>query len=140
MLNFAVIENDKVIDTLVADDLITAEAVTNKKCVEFTDENPAYINGTYNGKDFIPEIKYPSWTWDTTTKTWVSPVAYPTDGKQYGWDETTKTWALYVPETIQSIQNLQGIQGIQEIQGVQGIQGLQGLQDTSNTVSLQTTN
>ena len=59
------------------------------------------LRGNYAGVGYIYDAThdvfyepqtYPSWTLNTTTWTWDSPVAYPTDGKFYKWDETTKSW------------------------------------------------
>jgi len=49
---------------------------------------------TYNsGLDaFIPPQPYASWTLDSNTCDWVSPVPYPTDGKDYKWNEATLSW------------------------------------------------
>lgn len=45
---------------------------------------------------------YPSWVWDEATQSWVAPVPYPTDGKEYYWDETTESWVLYDPQSYQA--------------------------------------
>ena len=41
---------------------------------------------------FIPPQPYASWTLDEETCLWQSPVAMPTDGKQYVWNEETLQW------------------------------------------------
>ena len=41
---------------------------------------------------FIAPKPYASWTLNNTTCKWESPVAFPTDGKQYEWDEDTTNW------------------------------------------------
>jgi|TARA_X000001388_G_scaffold25673_2_gene17916 hypothetical protein len=43
---------------------------------------------------FIPSQPYNSWTLNEETCLWQSPVAYPTDGKEYDWNETNKSWDL----------------------------------------------
>lgn len=53
MKNFAVIENNVVINVIVADSLDVAEAVTEKQCVEYTTENPAAIGWIYDGTAFV---------------------------------------------------------------------------------------
>jgi hypothetical protein len=40
---------------------------------------------------FIAPQPYPSWTLVEETCRWLSPVAYPTDGKLYYWNESTLT-------------------------------------------------
>lgn len=52
MSNFAVIENELVINTIVAESLNDAQEVTGKTCVEYAEENPAAIGWTYDGTTF----------------------------------------------------------------------------------------
>jgi hypothetical protein len=35
---------------------------------------------------------YPSWTLNTQTYLWESPIPYPKIGGPYGWDEATQSW------------------------------------------------
>lgn len=48
---------------------------------------------------FIPPQPYPSWTLNTDTCQWESPVPYPNDGYTYYWDEQTQSWVL-IPYSI----------------------------------------
>tara|TARA_R110002020_G_C16256325_1_gene770154 strand:- start:1380 stop:1757 length:378 start_codon:yes stop_codon:yes gene_type:complete len=59
-------------------------------------KNHAGIGYTYSQERdaFIAPKPFNSWTLNETTCTWDSPVAYPTDGKEYNWNETNKTWDL----------------------------------------------
>jgi hypothetical protein len=41
---------------------------------------------------FIPPQPFSSWTFNEETANWMSPVAYPQDGRRYNWDEETLTW------------------------------------------------
>jgi hypothetical protein len=41
---------------------------------------------------FITKKPYPSWTLNTETFTWDSPVAYPEDEGYYNWDESAQQW------------------------------------------------
>jgi len=52
MPNFAVIEDGKVINTILADSKVVAEEVTGKTCVEYTIKNPAVIGLGYDGTTF----------------------------------------------------------------------------------------
>ena len=55
-----------------------------------------------NKADFINRPDYDNWiqsdtantldTYDVATKTFVSPTAYPDDGKIYEWNEDTTNW------------------------------------------------
>ena len=53
MANFAVIENDIVINIIVADTKEIAELVTGLTCVEYTKSNPAGTGWTYKDGKFI---------------------------------------------------------------------------------------
>jgi len=53
MANYAVIQNDKVVNVIVCDSKEIAEQVTNLTCIEYTEENPAGIGWTYDGTSFI---------------------------------------------------------------------------------------
>lgn len=52
MANFAIIEDGKVTNTILADSKAIAEEVTGKTCVEYTDANPACIGLGYDGTTF----------------------------------------------------------------------------------------
>ena len=52
MANFAVIEDGKVTNTILADSKAIAEEVTGKTCVEYTNNNPACIGLGYDGTTF----------------------------------------------------------------------------------------
>lgn len=52
MANYAVIQNNKVVNVIVADSKETAEEVTGSTCIEYTETNPAGIGWTYNGSTF----------------------------------------------------------------------------------------
>ena len=47
MATFAVMNDNTVENIIVADTKEIAEQVTNKTCIEYTDENPAGIGWTY---------------------------------------------------------------------------------------------
>jgi hypothetical protein len=49
MANFAVLDSSNVVENvIVAETMEIAEEVTGKTCVEFSEENPAYIGGAYD--------------------------------------------------------------------------------------------
>lgn len=60
-------------------------------------KNYAGIGYTYNVEldAFISPQPYPSWTLNTNTAQWESPIPYPTDGKRYNWDESTLNWIRF---------------------------------------------
>ena len=61
--------------------------------------NYATIGGHFDpnfGADgaFIDPQPYPSWTLNSETALWESPVPYPNDGGMYVWDEATTSWLV----------------------------------------------
>jgi len=89
MAKFAVLDEENVLNTIVADSKAIAEEVTGKTCVEFTAES-AEAGGTYVGEVFIPRKPYPSWVLNANNR-WEAPVAAPEEGN-YIWDESTNSW------------------------------------------------
>lgn len=53
MANYAVIQNDKVVNIIIADSKEIAEEVTGLVCIEYTEENPAGIGWNWDGNNFI---------------------------------------------------------------------------------------
>jgi hypothetical protein len=53
MANFAVIKDSVVINIIDAPSKEIAEEATGFTCIEYTDQNPAYIGWTYDGAQFI---------------------------------------------------------------------------------------
>jgi hypothetical protein len=56
MKKFAVIQNNIVLNIILADSKEIAEQVTDLECIEYTDESPAKINDTWDGTNFISPI------------------------------------------------------------------------------------
>jgi hypothetical protein len=52
MTNYAVIQNDKVVNIIVSDSKEIAEQITNLTCIEYIKENSVGIGWTYNGSTF----------------------------------------------------------------------------------------
>jgi hypothetical protein len=52
MANFAVLEDNVVINVLVAENLEDAEQATGLTCIEYTEELPVKIGQIYNGITF----------------------------------------------------------------------------------------
>jgi hypothetical protein len=94
MANFAVIDGDNVLNTIVAESKAIAEEITKKTCVAFTTE-PAEAGGTYVNNKFIQKKPYPSWVRDGESG-WKAPVDIPEidpeNPKQYTWDESKTNW------------------------------------------------
>lgn len=111
MAHFAKIENDTVVEVIVAEqdfiDTLDGEWVQtsyNTKGNQHTlggvplRANFAGIGHTYDRENdvFYQPSPYPSWRLDTSTWLWEPPVAHPTDGLAYIWDEEGQSW--YIPE------------------------------------------
>lgn len=94
MKKFAVLENELIVNTIVADSKEIAEQVTGKTCIEFTNE-PAETGGTYVNNKFISKQPYPSWV-RVGESAWEAPVKYPEvspeNPKRYIWDESVINW------------------------------------------------
>ena len=57
MAHFAVIEEGKVINTIIADSVEIAQQVTGKVCVEYEFKvGGAAINWTYDGTEFVEPV------------------------------------------------------------------------------------
>jgi hypothetical protein len=79
---YAVVE-DGIVVNVVVDDI-----ARDDKHVEYTDENPAYIGGSYDGY-FYAQQPYSSWT--KNAGNWEPPVAQPLIGK-FNWNEALGEW------------------------------------------------
>ena len=95
-MRVAILDGDVVVNIVkMSDDSILAD---NE--IEWTMENPAYIDGTYdsNLQKFIPPKPFESWVLDEATCLWEAPVPKPVetdaDGKPvpYVWDEDAGDW------------------------------------------------
>jgi hypothetical protein len=90
MANFAVLDGINVVNVIVADSLSIAEEVTNKTCIEYTNEI-VDIGDTYENGVFLHPQPYPSWVLNEENN-WVAPVDYPSGDKTYHWDESVVNW------------------------------------------------
>lgn len=94
MANFAVLDGENVLNTIVAESKAIAEEVTGKTCIEFTTDR-AEAGGTYVDGVFIPRKPYASWVLNADNE-WEAPVAYPEVDPEnpvsYTWDESTTSW------------------------------------------------
>lgn len=87
MADFAVVEDGYVTNVIVAEDLETAEKVTNKSCVEVTTEtkNP-FIGGEYKDNIFYPKKPGDDFFWDEASFSWIP--------NGYVWNESQEIWEL----------------------------------------------
>lgn len=109
MSHFAKIENDIVVEVIVAEqdfiDTLDGEWIqtsyntyNNQHTLGGTPlrGNFASIGFVYDRTNdvFYPQKPYNSWTLDTSTWNWVSPIPMPSDFEtvRYEWDEDTQSW------------------------------------------------
>jgi len=90
MANFAVLDGENIINTIVAESKTVAEEITGKTCVEFTTQN-AEIGGTYVNGTLLPRKPFPSWVLNEDNR-WEPPVVRP-EGAM-GWNESTISWIV----------------------------------------------
>jgi hypothetical protein len=96
MKNFAVIENNKIVNVIVCDALVIAQLLLpDLLLVEETETTgKAIIGGSLFGEKLIGPKPYDSWTLNETTYKWDSPIPYPNDELSYVWNETELNWEL----------------------------------------------
>jgi hypothetical protein len=93
MKNYAVVDNNIVINTIVADSKEIAEEVTGKQCIEYQDENPMGIGWSWSNvyNKYISPSPFPSWVYNGSY--WEAPITMPIEeGKAFGWNEETMSW------------------------------------------------
>ena len=98
MTNFAKIENNTVVQIIVAEQDVIDSGLFGNGWV-LVSENPtkgciAFNGCKYNEQNnaFYSESSFPSWRFNQETFNWESPNPYPTDGEKYYWDETLINW------------------------------------------------
>jgi hypothetical protein len=115
MAHFAKLDNNNVVLAVhvVNNDVITIDGAESEQAgIDFltnlhghTKWKQTSYNGNfrknYAGIGFIYDAvrdafytpqPYASWTFNETTCQWEPPIAYPTDGKDYGWFEPNQQW------------------------------------------------
>ena len=89
MPNYAIIENKKVINVIVAEDKESAEEVSGLSAIE-TDGEP-WIDWTLEADGWRSPSPYPSWIWHNNQ--WNAPIEKPnTPGVIFYWDEQSLSW------------------------------------------------
>jgi len=85
--NMAVLDNDnKVVNIIVCND--DEQETTN--LIEYTNTNPAYIDGYYVDNRFYAPQPFASWSLDENFD-WQAPTPMPTEGF-WTWDESSLSW------------------------------------------------
>jgi hypothetical protein len=123
-------------DCLVTQCIISTFEVAEQRSLEYNEDYILHLSShTYNiidypgtksevgytwdseHKVFYPAQPFQSWSLNTTTWLWQSPIPYPSDGLNYIWDEELHQADLNVPKTtgwVIPFTTPQGVQGPQE--------------------------
>ena len=104
---YALVQKNKVINLIVADEEWIVKEWNAKDYYESTELHPIVIGSELiNGRFFAPQ-PYPSWTLNTLTVQWEAPIIKPElteaevlAGSSYRWDEETLGWILETPEPL----------------------------------------
>jgi hypothetical protein len=96
-VDYAVIKNNKVINTLIFENPSLEELATFATAIEADILVPLIVPNAGIGSEYIdgvlrPIKDYPSWIWNSSSKIWETPTPKPDDGKEYRWDESTTSW------------------------------------------------
>ena len=90
--NYAVIENDTVVNVVIADD----EWAANQQLtlVELTDGQNALVGGKYVDGIFYKPKPYPSWV--ESNGGWIPPIPKPENIEGFGWmwSEESLSWVM----------------------------------------------
>jgi len=98
MATYAVIENGTVTNVIVADSKEIAEQVTEKTCLEYTEEAPLGIGWYWldAAGGYVSPSPFTSWTYSVELNTWVPPIEMPIEeGKYFTWNEETLSWTSH---------------------------------------------
>jgi hypothetical protein len=87
MANYAKVINNVVTKVIVADADYINSLVENEAGF-WVESDKAGIGYSYDEPNFYPPQPFNSWTLNTDTYTWESPLDYPTDGEVYTWNES----------------------------------------------------
>jgi len=96
MKTYAVIENDTIIDAIIADSKEIAEQVSGKICIEYNEENPLGIGWKWSDQynKYIPLSPFASWNYNG--ESWQPPINMPfEEGKYFEWDEESISWRSF---------------------------------------------
>jgi len=100
MKTFAVMDENTVINIIIADSKEDAETLSNKQCIEIIDTF-VDIGYVFNEERnvFIKPKPYPSYILNDNN-IWEAPIANPTDETNvYSWNEEERIWELFTPDT-----------------------------------------
>jgi hypothetical protein len=96
---FAVIENDKVANTIIAASFgKISNLLPTETLIESTDfTGTARIGADVVNGRFMPECPYASWTYDSESNLFLPPTEMPTGEPRHYWSEETLSWIEVIP-------------------------------------------
>lgn len=97
MPNFAVIDNNRVVNVMVADSQSTAESVSGCAVIE-TDGSP-WTGWTLEADGWRPPSPHPSWNWDGAAWAPPTPIPESTEPGRHEWDEDSQAW-IFLPDAL----------------------------------------
>lgn len=105
MGNFAIVSEGIVTNIIVADSKEIADQVTGLNCIEYTEENLAYVGGDYIDGYFYNIQPFPSFIRNGEGG-WVPPVEHPvfdeSNPMYYVWNEETISWDGFPAVTLEN--------------------------------------
>lgn len=99
MKTFAIIENEIVVNVIVAESFkIAKDLFGDKVIIEITEERLGGIGATWDGKKFKPAKPEGDWVYNDNLNTWLPGVEAPVDHENYYYDGTK--WVLWPVESL----------------------------------------
>jgi hypothetical protein len=97
MPNYAFIENNVIVNIIIAEDLEVAQSVTDKEVALCDDGKMVMGADLFEGQWRLPK-PFPSWSWENGD--WVAPVLPPEPRDCYSWNEESGQWEQKPGEII----------------------------------------
>ena len=91
MSNYAVLENNVVVNIIIAEDDWIATQPNSESYIQYDETDNCSIGGDYIDGYFYYPQPYASWT--RNLGEWLPPVPAPIEGK-YEWHEETQSWVV----------------------------------------------
>lgn len=103
MKNFAVIEDDIIINVIVANSQKDAEEATGLQVIESIEYKP-WIHWKLENNEWVAPQPFASWIWNSDLKEWGAPIPKPEGTNHiWSWNEENGSWdALPFPQPYPS--------------------------------------
>lgn len=93
MPTFGIVENNVIVNIIVAESLEAAKSVVGENIIEQEDSEQFGVGFYYENGNWIAPQPYPSWIRDGLK--WKAPIEYPDNGL-YEWDENSESWVKMI--------------------------------------------